>query len=273
MRTRKVWIAPLLLGVLWGCGGSQPDLKAKEYKGMFQDKAAGLSLRCPEKWEIRENVEGHRVIARSPLESRQDNFQENLVVTGPIQAGTVEEALAAVETDLQGKLDGYKKLDSSVPGALAYTHLLKGVALQCRAHFQPNPKGGFWLLLFTSTTADFNRFQGEFDGIVATFGQPLPEITPSPTPGASSSPTTAPTAGQVEVPPESTPAGATATPAPASATPAQASATPAVAPATPAAPAATTPAPAAATPAAVATPLPGATATPARSPAPPTATP
>lgn len=267
LRTKKAMLAPLLLAILCGCGGRNTNLKASEYRGKFQDQQIGLSFVCPERWEVRENVQGHRVVARSPLENRQDPFQENLVVSAVPGAQDTAAALMQAESDFKAKLEGFQRLET--PGAasdvLLFQHQLKGQQLQCRAHFLANPRGGVWMLLFTSTAKDFPRWQTEFDNIAASFGKTIPELLHSPTPGvATETPagteTPAPSASQTPSTPTATPTEYTPAAAPLTATPAEpeTSSTPeeSVSP-TPAAPSGT-PGPAGSEPGGT----PGATATP-----------
>jgi hypothetical protein len=205
-------LAPLvLLTLLYGCGGAQPDLKAKEYKGRLEDKALQLSFQCPEKWEVRENVMGHRAIARSPLESPTDDFQENMVVTGPLK-GTLAEVRSHCESEFK-KLKDYQTLPSP-SDILDFDHQRDGLKLHCRAYLQARPGGDFWMVSFTSTAADFPRHEAEFVAIMATFGKPLPPLTPSPTPALSGSATPAATPVATATPTaEATPGSGTPTPA------------------------------------------------------------
>jgi len=221
-------LAPLvLLSLLWGCGGAQPDLKAKEYKGRLEDKKMELTFQCPPKWEVRENVNGHRAIARSPLESPKDNFQENMVVSGPLK-GTLPEVRGRCESEFK-KLKDFKALPSP-SDIVDFDHERDGLKLHCRVYLQARPSGDFWMVSFTSTAADFPRHEPEFVAIIATFGKPLPADSPSPAPAASGSPAPASTA--IPASPTASPVAATATPAPAPPTPSPA-VSPTIRPGTP----------------------------------------
>ena len=234
MLKRRLWAPLVLLSLLWGCGGSQTNLKAKEYNGRLEDKEMALSFQCPATWEVRENVSGHRAIARSPLESPQDDFQENMVITGPLK-GSLQEVHDRCESEFK-KLQDYKPL-SSPPDILDFEHQRDGMKLHCRAYLEPRPAGDFWMVSFTSTAKDFQKHEAEFVAIMSTFGKPLPELPPTPTPGVSGTPAASPTAAASATPtaaalatPTSSPLPATpvasSTPAPAPAPAASGSATP-----------------------------------------------
>lgn len=180
----KIPSAFLILLFLCGCGGSPTDLKAKEYKGRLEDRAQGLAFQCPEKWEIRENVHGHRAIGRSPRENPKDAFQENVVVSGPLTGTSAEEVLAASQTQLAKELKGYKQL-SATATQLDFVHEQQGQKLRCRQLLHPHPKGGFWVVTFSSSEAEFARWEPEFGKIWASFGAPLPAASATPTPAAS----------------------------------------------------------------------------------------
>lgn len=182
----------LLLFSLWGCGGEQPELKAKEYKGRFEDKVQGISFTCPEKWEVRENIHGQRVIARSPLEAAQDGFQENLVVTGPILSADLSSAFEKVGSDLQSQLKDFKEHARST-SQLDFSHKLEGQTLKARSYLLAGAQEQqFWLYTFTSTDSEFARWEKPFQAIAATFRQPLVSSTPTPTPAASATPEASP---------------------------------------------------------------------------------
>jgi len=203
MLRNKLWVPALLLSLLWGCGGAQPDLKAKEYKGRLEDTSIGLSFQCPESWEVRENVDGHRAIARSPLEGPQDTFQENMVVTGPLK-GSLSEVRTRVEGELK-KLKGFKLL-AAPQDIVDFDHQTNGLQLHCRTYLQARPLGGFWMVSFTSTSSDFARHENAFVGIMANFGKPLaPQTSPTPATSPSANPSEAPISATPETPATSTP--------------------------------------------------------------------
>ena len=56
MFNRKHLVPLALLLTLFGCGGNPGNMKAKEYKGHFEDEKQGLIFQCPTSWDIRENV-------------------------------------------------------------------------------------------------------------------------------------------------------------------------------------------------------------------------
>lgn len=192
MAKHTSWIPITLLFLLWGCGGDQPDLKAKEYKGRFEDKVQGVSFTCPEKWEVRENIHGQRVIARSPLESRQDRFQENLVVNGPLKGDSQPEVVEQVTQDLKSQLTKFSEEKGEGDG-FEYLHQQEGQALKCRSYVLPGAKSGeFWLYTLSSTADDFARWDKPFREISATFHKPIVEVSPTPaatgTPAATATP-------------------------------------------------------------------------------------
>ena len=133
MLNHKHLVPLALLLILFGCGGNPANMKAKEYKGHFEDSKQGLIFQCPTSWDIRENIEGHRVIARSPLEKASgDKFQENLIVTGPLPATSLEDIHAQCETDFK-KLEHYQALGAP-PDILDFDYQFKGQDLHARAY-------------------------------------------------------------------------------------------------------------------------------------------
>ncbi len=225
----KICVPLLLLASLFGCGGQPTDIKAKEYKGHFEDKNDGLFFSCNTTWEVRENIQGQRVIARSPREGANDPFQENLVISGPYAGETEAEARATAQAQL-AKLPGFA-LKGEDP--LDFVHQQQKLNLRCQAAFIKNPKGGYWMATFTSTDVHFPAKVAEWDKIRATMsGQktaapatpvvasPTPAVkltaTPAATPKASATPAVVPTATpKVSAPvtkPTATPAALTATP-------------------------------------------------------------
>ncbi len=212
MAKHTSWIPITLLFLLWGCGGAQPDLKAKEYKGRFEDKAQGVSFTCPEKWEVRENIHGQRVIARSPLESRQDSFQENLVVTGPLPGKSQQEVRDQVVQDLKSQLTKFAE-EKSDNDSLDYVHELDGQSLKCRSYVLPGAKDGeFWLYTLNSTAKEFVRWEKPFAEISSTFHKPIVEF--SPTPSQSATPATTATPEASVTPAATATPGVTTTPVP-----------------------------------------------------------
>lgn len=238
MLNRRHLVPLALLLTLFGCGGNPASMKAKEYKGHFEDAKDGLIFQCPTSWDIRENIEGHRVIARSPLDqAKGDKFQENLIVSGPVAAASLDEMHAQAEAEFK-KLDGYQA-QAGTADILDFDYKFNGQDLHSRAYLNKvKDKNAYWLVQFTDAKADFPSHEAAFVQIMATWGLQ---------PGASPTP--------VANPP------ASGTPAPASPTPAVSS-TPAATPSASASPApAVTPA-ASATPATRSTPSPAASATP-----------
>lgn len=242
MLNRRHLVPLALLLTLFGCGGRAGNMKAQEYKGHFEAAKEGLVFQCPTSWDIRENVEGHRVVARSPLEGKNDKFQENLVVSGPIPATSLEDMRAKAETELK-KLDHYQA-QASPADILDFDYQFSGQELHGRAYLlKLKDKDEFWLAQFTDARADFPTHEAAFVQVMASWGL-APGSTATPvvnapaatdTPAASA--TAAPAASATPTPVLSaTPsAPGTSTPAAASSTPsAPASATPAVSP-TPAA--------------------------------------
>lgn len=198
-------------------------MKAKEYKGHFEDAKQGLIFQCPTSWDIRENVEGHRVIARSPLDkAKGDKFQENLIVSGPLAAASLDEMRAQAEAEFK-KLDHYQSLPAP-SDILDFDYQFNGQDLHGRAYLSKlKDKNEYWLLQFTDAKADFPAHEATFVEIVATFGvpagsSPTPVINP---PAATVTPAVSATPAATATPVVSaTPALATPTPAPAvSATP------------------------------------------------------
>lgn len=251
----RILAGPLLLLTLAGCGGGNAqNLKPKDYHGQFEDTAQGLSFRCPSQWDVRENVQEARVIARAPLEAKDDPFRENLVALGPLKVADVATARTSTQATLRAQLEKYQEFPSE-GDALLYTYEEKGRALESRAHFLPAKPTGVWMVVFTSTPDKYAAWAPEFDAVVKTFGQPLPKpegsATPAVTmtPAVTATPLYVPLGGGTPAPGSSESAAATSTPAAASATPV---ATPASSSATPAPASGTatpTPASGAATPA------------------------
>lgn len=242
-------LVPLaLLLTLFGCGGRAGNMKAKEYKGHFEVAKEGLLFQCPTSWDIRENVEGHRVIARSPLESKSDTFQENLVVSGPVAATSLEEMRTKAETELK-KLDHYQAL-ASPADVLDFDYQFSGQELHGRTYLlKLKDKNEYWLAQFTDAKADFPTHEAAFVQIMASWGlAPGETATPivnvpvgTATPAASGTPTPAvsatPSAPDTATPAASPTPAISGTPTPSAPSPtpsASASATPAVSP-TPAA--------------------------------------
>lgn len=238
-----------LLLSLFGCGGRAGNMKAQEYKGHFEATKEGLVFQCPTSWDIRENVEGHRVIARSPLESKTDTFQENLVVSGPVPAASLEEMHTKAESELK-KLDHYQA-QAAPADVLDFDYQFNGQDLHGRAYLlKLKDKNEYWLAQFTDARADFPGHEAAFVQIMASWGM-APGTTPTPVVNVPSSatPAASPTPEGSTTPAETSTPAASATPV----TPATpvASSTP-VTGATPAAP--STPA-ASSTPVASATPV------------------
>ena len=241
MLNRRTLVPLALLLTLFGCGGGGGNMKAKEYKGHFEDAKQGLIFQCPTSWDIRENVEGHRVIARSPRDPKEDKFQENLVVSGPIAAASQEEIHGKAEAEFK-KLDHYQA--QPAPGdILDFDYQFEGQDLHGRAYiWKIKDKNEYWLAQFTDAKADWPAHEAVFVQIMSSWGM-APGTTPTPI-----------VQPAVQTSPSATPAAVTATPA-ANSTPV-ASATPVASP-TPAAtatPTSPTPTPAVGAPTATSTP-------------------
>ncbi|MFN8611033.1 MAG: hypothetical protein U0931_26055 [Vulcanimicrobiota bacterium] len=240
MLNRRHLVPLALLLTLFGCGGRAGNMKAKEYKGHFEDPKQGLIFQCPTTWDIRENVEGHRVIARSPREGQADKFQENLVVSGPVAAASLEAMHTQAENEFK-KLDHYQA-QAAPPDILDFDYEFKGQALHARAYLSKvKDKNEFWLAQFTDDKGDFPTHEAVFVQIMSSWGQ-APGSTPTPI---------------VNTAPSGTPEGSPTPPTAATATP-SASATPAAS----LTPAQSPPPPASATPARTPTPVGAPTATP-----------
>jgi hypothetical protein len=187
-------------------------MKAKEYKGHFEDAKQGLIFQCPTSWDIRENVQGHRVIARSPRDPKEDKFQENLVVSGPFPAASLEEMHALAESDLK-KLDHYQALPAT-NDILDFDYQFDGQELHGRAYlWKIKDKNEYWLAQFTDSKADWPAHEAVFVEIMSSWGmapgttptpivQTVPTATPaaSETPVASSTPMTSPTPAATPTP-------------------------------------------------------------------------
>ena len=223
MFKRRHLVPLALLLTLFGCGGSTANMKAKEYKGHFEDAKQGLIFQCPTSWDIRENVEGHRVIARSPLEKdKSDKFQENLILSGPVAAASLDEVRAQAEADYK-KLDHYQSL-AAPADILDFDYQFNGQDLHSRVYLNKiRDKNEYWLVQFTDAKADFPGHEAAFVGIMATWGL-QPGASPTPIvngPPASATPVVTQTPAATATPvATATPAATTPTPAPAaSATP------------------------------------------------------
>jgi len=231
MFNRRHLVPLALLLTLFGCGGNAASMKAKEYKGHFEDAKQGLIFQCPTSWDIRENVEGHRVIARSPLEKdKGDKFQENLIVSGPVAAASLDEVRAQAEVEYK-KLDHYQSL-AAPADILDFDYQFNGQDLHSRVYLNKiQDKNEYWLVQFTDAKADFPSHEAAFVGIMATWGL-QPGGTPTPIvngPPASATPAATQTPAATATPVvTATPAAvATATPVVTTPTPAPAaSATP-----------------------------------------------
>ena len=195
MLNHKQLVPLALLLTLFGCGGNPANMKAKEYKGHFEDSKQGLIFQCPTSWDIRENIEGHRVIARSPLEkAKGDKFQENLVVTGPVSATSLEEVHAQCEAEFK-KLEHYQALPG-LPDILDFDYQFKGQDLHARAYLiKLKDKNDYWVMQFTDAKADWPAHEAVFVQVMSTFGMapgatptPVVNIVPTETPGTSATP-------------------------------------------------------------------------------------
>lgn len=195
MLNHKQLVPLALLLILFGCGGNPANMKAKEYKGHFEDSKQGLIFQCPTSWDIRENIEGHRVIARSPLEKEKgDKFQENLIVTGPLPAASLQEIHARCEADFK-KLDHYQAL-GGLADILDFDYQYNGQDLHGRAYLSKlKDRNEYWVAQFTDAKADWPAHEAVFVQVMATFGMapgatptPIVNVVPTETPGATATP-------------------------------------------------------------------------------------
>jgi hypothetical protein len=220
--------------VLAGCSGRKMSVVKKDYHGHFSSAGGDFHFLVPTDWEIREGLPGQVVVARSPMESVQDQFRENLVVVEPVpgkDAGDARDlAAASLAHQFQGSFKEASRGDGPLPGSkfLVYRYSTDGEQLWAKSYFFV-ASGGNVMVTCTAAQAHSDEWVKPFDKILETFAlgpdpnPPAPDDTASP--GASASPaaaatttassTPAPTASgaKVESPSASPQIPASATPA------------------------------------------------------------
>lgn len=139
----------------------------------------GYSLRYPKGWAVEEKTSPLNIaIFKSPLESKSDNFVENVnVVTEKAPGYTTEQYYQANMKSIKDNntLSNFKILETGnkiIYGKtgkyIIYTHTYNKVPLKVKAYFFTSGQNGY-VVTCTARPETFNSYLATFDNIVSTF--------------------------------------------------------------------------------------------------------
>lgn len=160
MRRASFGLLSALL-LLTGCGSSEIP-HAKAHYGIFL--AQPFTLKVPHDWEFRENFEGLRLVALSPVGQDNRQFRESLVVAVEPAAGDATALADQSLKEAREKLVDYKEVergDGPQPWAI-YTHTYRGQPLKVRAVFATHEGKGY-IFVYSASAADYDGLKAIFE--------------------------------------------------------------------------------------------------------------
>ena len=139
----------------------------------------GYSLKYPNGWTTQEQSSPFNVVLfKSPLESKSDNFSENVnVIVEKAPGYTTEQYYQANIKSINQNhtLKNFKILESGnkiIYGKtgkyLIYTHTYNNTPLKVKAYFFTNGENGY-VITCTAKPETFNTYLPTFENIVSTF--------------------------------------------------------------------------------------------------------
>jgi hypothetical protein len=202
----RLFTLPVLcvLLLLAGCSRSKMKMVKRDYHGHFTSVAGGFYMHVPDNWEIRENLQGQVVVARS-LPENSHEFRENITVRQPVPGVNATDARDQAVAELSkgfpdAKSSSFKEVGrgDGPDGSkfVSYTYTIDGDNLWARSYFYP-ASPGLVMLTCTTTAARAAVWTPQFEKIVSDFklgSDPSPEPTEDVVANVTTSATPSPTA-------------------------------------------------------------------------------